>query len=73
MFETERYYLIRFFFNGGNTKREVLREDLTLQAVEAHCNDPETSSKSCTSDEGRARTAEHGDWFDGFERTDDDG
>ena len=73
MFDTDRYDIIRFFFNKGNTTREILRENVTLQDAQAHCNDPQTSSSTCTDDDGRERTRVHGDWFDGYERTEHHG
>jgi hypothetical protein len=73
MFDTERYDIIRFYFNKGNTTQEVVREDVTLQDAQAHCKDPESSSSTCTMDDGTARTAERGEWFDGYERTDHHG
>jgi hypothetical protein len=43
------YSIIRFRFNAEN---EVIREGLTLEEAQEHCNDPAT----------------HGDgWFDGYE------
>jgi hypothetical protein len=57
------YKIIRHFFNG--TKRTV-RTGLTLEEAQAHCNDPETSSTTCTKAAGKRRTRIHGRWFDGY-------
>jgi len=42
---------------------------LTLEEAQEHCNDPETSSSTCTNYEGRRRTRERGAWFDGYTQT----
>lgn len=39
---------------------------LTLEEAQAYCRDPETSSRTCTTEEGKARTDELGHWFDGY-------
>ena len=41
---------------------------LTLEEAQAHCNDPETSSSTCTKSAGRKRTKTYGPWFDGYEK-----
>lgn len=46
---------------------EVIDTGLTLEEAQAHCKDPETSSTTCTSTEGKRRTDERGPWFDGYE------
>jgi hypothetical protein len=61
------YAIFRAFFNGG---REVIEDGLSLEAAQAHCRDPETSSTTATSDEAVALTAERGPWFDGYEYED---
>lgn len=53
------YRIVRFRFKG---ERSVIAEGLTLEEAQAHCNDPETSSKTCTDP-----NAESGMWFDGYE------
>ena len=54
------------YFRGGNRAVSGL-SGLTLEEVQAHCNDPETSSRTCTRAEGKRRTAQRGPWFDGYE------
>ena len=73
MFDTERYDIIRFYFNSGNTTQETLRENVTLEDAQYHCKDSESSSSTCTTDDARARTAERGEWFDGYERAEHHG
>jgi hypothetical protein len=45
---------------------EVLKTGLTLEEAQAHCNDPETSSRTATSRASQLLTATHGDWFDAY-------
>lgn len=56
------YEIVRFFQRGGN---EVIATDKTLEEVEEHCSDDESSSRTCTSEAGEALTRERGTWFDG--------
>ena len=59
----DTYKIVRFYQERG--KRTVER-GLTLEQAQAHCNDPDTSSRTCTSKAGKARTRRHGAWFDGY-------
>lgn len=58
------YSITRRFFNGGS---ELITEGLTLEEVREHCNDSDSSSRTCTTEEGLALTAERGPWFDGYD------
>ena len=60
------YKVIRFYENAGINKR-VIETGLTLEQAQKHCNDPETSSTTCTTKVGKARTHRPGRWFDGYE------
>jgi hypothetical protein len=60
----ETYCIVRFYQQGH--PRQIIAEGLTLEEAQEHCNDPETSSRTCTSAEGLAHTAEYGAWFDGY-------
>lgn len=60
------YKIVRHFETSG--RRYVMRTGLTLAEAQAHCNDPETSSSTCTNAEGRRRTRRSGRWFDGYTR-----
>ena len=58
------YSIIRMFFDHDN---ETIATGLTLAEAKEHCGDSETSSSTCTGEEGLALTAARGAWFDGFE------
>jgi hypothetical protein len=60
----ETYKIIRFYQKQGS---EVLATGLDLETVQEHCQNPETSSRTCTSVEGQVRTKRFGPWFDGYE------
>ena len=57
------YAIVRNYFKGG--KRTIAR-GLTLEEAQAHCRNPETSSRTATSSAARARTRKMGPWFDGY-------
>lgn len=58
------YQITRHFQSGD---KELIACDLTLEEVRAHCTDPESSSRTCTTYEGRTLTEERGNWFDGYD------
>lgn len=60
----DTYKAVRFFRDSG--RRVVIATGLTLEEAQAHCNDPETSSSTCTNVEGLRRTSRSGPWFDGY-------
>lgn len=60
------YRIVRMFKDYHRSSR-VIKRGLTLEEAQAHCRDPETSSSTCTSAEGKRRTAWCGPWFDGYE------
>ncbi len=62
------YKIVRFSFNGS--KRTMIR-GLSLEQAQAHCCDPQTSSRTCTTPRGkRTKTmiARHNQspWFHGY-------
>lgn len=66
--DEQLYQIVRFYEDDD---WEVILTGLTLAEARAHCNDPETSSRTATSPEALAHTAERDQqWFDGFERGD---
>lgn len=60
------YKIVRFY--EKRSKRTIER-GLTLDQAQAHCRNPETSARTCTSAKGKARTRRYGFWFDGYEET----
>ena len=58
------YNIIRMYFKGG---QRVIKRNVTLEEAQKHCRDPETSSKTCTSYAGKARTKRLGAWFDCYD------
>lgn len=61
----DRYKIVRMYAKGG---RRTIETGLTLEQAQAHCQDPETSSRTCTKAANVRRTREKGPWFDGYER-----
>jgi hypothetical protein len=55
------YKIIRHYEDGD---RRTTKYELTLAEAQAHCQDPETSSSTC-SDLTRANERD-GRWFDGY-------
>jgi len=64
MSDDRGYKVVRTYFRGG--KRTIIAR-CTLAEAQAHCDDPETSSSTCTSATGKTRTRRMGAWFDGYE------
>lgn len=60
------YNVVRFYFNRPG-RRRIIRERVTLAEAQAHCQNPNTSSSTCTDRAGKARTRRIGRWFDGYE------
>lgn len=58
------YKVIRFFFNSN--RKLVVKTGLTLEQAQAHCQNPETSSSTCTKAINKRRTKMYGKWFDGY-------
>lgn len=59
-----RYKIVRMYFRGG---KRTIRSGLTLDEAQAHCRNPETSSRTAISPGAKRRTASRGPWFDGYE------
>jgi hypothetical protein len=55
------------FYAAKNKRKKVLKNVSTEKEAIAYCDDPELSSETCTSKEGKARTRKHGTWFVGFQ------
>lgn len=58
------YKIVRRFFNTN--RKRVVAKNLTLDQAQAWCQNPQTSSSTCTDKAGKARTKRHGRWFDGY-------
>jgi hypothetical protein len=65
--DVSMYKIIRFYFDS-KTNRRTLKRGLTIEEAQAHCRDPETSSRTCLSWGNRNRTKRLGAWFDGYEK-----
>jgi hypothetical protein len=63
-----KYYRIVRFYHGARINRRIISTTNSLAVAQAHCNNPESSYKTCTSKVGRARTRRLGAWFDGYEK-----
>lgn len=59
------YRIVRTYKNDRIPSRTI-KTGLTLEEAQAHCHDPETSSKTATSQKARRRTRTFGEWFDGY-------
>ena len=58
-----KYKIVRHYFKGG---KRTINTGLTLDQAQAHCQNKETSSSTCTSAKAKARTQRFGPWFDGY-------
>ena len=58
------YKIVRKFF--GDHEDEIVATGVTLAEARAHCNSPDSSSRTSTSKEGLARTRNYGEWFDSY-------
>jgi hypothetical protein len=59
-----RYNIVRFYKEGG---WRIIQRNVPLWEAQAHCRDPQTSSRTATGKSARALTRRRGDWFDGYE------
>lgn len=59
------YRIVRHY--KEDYSRRTIETGLTLEQAQAHCQDPETSSSTCTKAINVRRTARYGAWFDGYE------
>jgi|WetSurMetagenome_2_1015567.scaffolds.fasta_scaffold24150_4 hypothetical protein len=63
----ERCYNVVRFYKDAGIRRRIIMERVTLDEAQKWCSDPETSSSTCKSKTGKARTRRVGAWFDGYE------
>ena len=59
-----RKYFRKFFLD--NIDDEVIETGLSLEEAQAHCSDPETSSRTCKSRDNIALTEKYGPWFNAY-------
>jgi hypothetical protein len=64
--DLKAYKIVRMYQDPDRRSR-VIRSRVTLAEAQAHCQDPETSSRTCTRYAAQQRTARYGPWFDGYE------
>jgi hypothetical protein len=57
------YKIQRIYFKRPGQRRTI-NYGLTLEQAQAHCQDPETSSSTCTKSHNVRRTKQMGAWFD---------
>lgn len=65
MSQDTTYKIVRFF-QRVEERQEMVETGLSLEEAQAWCEDPETSSSTCTTASGKRRTREQGDWFEGY-------
>ena len=56
------YKIVRFY-RDNKMNGMTIKEGLTLEEAQEHCNDPETSSSTCSDD---THEKQYGPWFDGY-------
>lgn len=61
--EDSRYNIVRMYERGGN---RIIKRNVSFKEALEHCNNPETSSSTCTNKTGKQRTKKLGRWFDCF-------
>tara|TARA_R110000765_G_scaffold376478_1_gene467233 strand:- start:1056 stop:1253 length:198 start_codon:yes stop_codon:yes gene_type:complete len=59
------YKIIRNFFDDDIIPK-IIKEELTLEEAQEHCQDKETSSSTCEEAVNVQRTELCGEWFDGY-------
>ncbi len=59
------YKIVRHYFAS---ERQTIKSGLTLEEAQAHCNDLETSSATCTTPQSIQITERNGSWFDSYEK-----
>lgn len=68
MLGEKSYKVVRYYQN--NRKPRTQAKDLTLEQAQAHCSDPETSSKTAKKHAGMTKQKnldrKYGHWFDGY-------
>lgn len=60
------YNIVRFY-ESASIRSRIIERSVTMAEAQEHCKNPESSSSTCTSEVGKARTRKVGRWFDGYE------
>jgi len=60
------YKVVRHWFKDYRTA--VIERRLTLEEAQAHCRDPETSSRTCKPGTMKIVSPNGDKWFDGYEQ-----
>lgn len=58
------FKVVRVFKSGRD--RQTIREGLTLEEAQAHCQDPNTASRTAVSKTANVTTLKYGPWFDAY-------
>lgn len=61
----DTYRIVRHY-QDPSKERTIVRTGLTVQQAQLHCQDPETSSSTCTTPTAVQRTRRYGAWFDSY-------
>ncbi len=64
-----RYKIVRFYERWPN---RLVKKDVSLHEAQLHCQEDESSSKTCKQGRNVSRTRKYGNWFDGYEVIKDD-
>jgi hypothetical protein len=59
------YKIVRKYQSEGEADVEV-ETGLTLLEAQTYCINPETSSRTCSSEEAQQHTQAYGPWFDAY-------
>ncbi len=62
----QTYKIMRMY--KDHDKTHTIKTRLSLEEAQAHCRDPETSSRTCKGERGMKLTAINGPWFDEYEK-----
>jgi hypothetical protein len=60
-----KYKIVRFYVSPKHPNT-VIKRGLSYEEARDYCKDPETSSRTCVSEESLKHTEEFGPWFDGY-------
>ena len=69
MYKIERNFLHGVHGDNERPFRRTIKTGLTLEQAQAHCQNPETSSRTAKSAKARKYTSLRGPWFDGYTET----